>query len=155
MKYHPGGETMINVGKGRDCTELFESVHALCDHHPRSMIEKYRVDATEKYEEMFSWDPNGFYSVLTERVRRRLAGENYKATWGWWIKIGVMVSLLLYCLFKIVTQGSYMHALLYGVLMEMIGFCGMHDASHGAVSKKSYINHWIGVIWNSWTQWVR
>jgi cytochrome b involved in lipid metabolism len=40
---HPGGKEMILLGKGRDCTEMFESIHALSKVSVHKLLEKYRV----------------------------------------------------------------------------------------------------------------
>lgn len=163
---HPGGSSFILTGRGRECTELFESVHALCDSDVKKMIEVYRVKEADlisaysddkemivtEQEDYFNWEPKGFYATLKERVRQRLAGDNYKATWGYWIKVPIMMTLAFYCLYEIY-RGSYKHAFMYGCLIEMLGFCVMHDASHGAVSKKSWINEYCSIVWNSWAQW--
>lgn len=165
---HPGGRTYILTGRGRECTELFESVHALCKTDLNKFIEPYLVkdEAVKSIElpkdvprerlvhgqDYFSWDEKGFYSVLKERVRNHLKGENYKATYGYWVKVSIMLILAVLCL-KNFYKGSFIYSFLYGCLLEMLGFCVMHDASHGAVSKQSWINEMSSIIWNSWTEW--
>jgi len=64
----------------------------------------------------------------------------------------VMVLLGLFTAKKYFT-GSYFYAFFYGCMIQAIGFAMMHDASHGALSKNSWINTIPSVIWNSWAQW--
>merc|ERR1712137_278068 len=95
---HPGGAYLIELGKGRDCTELFESVHAVCGvAGPRNILKKYEVEEQPIKEDLFSWRDDGFYSVLRDRVHQRFKGRNYKATWFVLAKIVVLVSLYLAC----------------------------------------------------------
>lgn len=41
--FHPGGQTALALGRGDDCTILFESYHVAAAHH-RGALAKYRVD---------------------------------------------------------------------------------------------------------------
>jgi len=49
--------------------------------------------------------------------------------------------------------GSYFFAFFYGCMIQAVGFAMMHDASHGALSKNSWVNTVPSLIWNSWAQW--
>ncbi|KAG2449529.1 hypothetical protein HYH02_005671 [Chlamydomonas schloesseri] len=42
IKSHPGGDEAILLGRGRDCTELFEQYHVLNNKHLR-VLERFRV----------------------------------------------------------------------------------------------------------------
>lgn len=152
-KTHPGGEYILMLGKGRDCTELFESAHALAGiEKPRQILAKYEVKDEEPKKDLFMWKEDGFYSVLRDRVHKRFQDRNYKATWGVCIKIWVMLFLYLGCWTKAFLTGNWLWAAASGVLTEMIGFCLMHDSSHNALSKKSWVNY-SGLLWSAWTMW--
>jgi cytochrome b involved in lipid metabolism len=43
VKYHPAGSKAILLGRGRDCTVLFESYHTILPSD--ALLEKYRVSA--------------------------------------------------------------------------------------------------------------
>jgi cytochrome b involved in lipid metabolism len=43
VKYHPAGSRAILLGRGRDCTVLFESYHTILPSD--ALLEKYRVSA--------------------------------------------------------------------------------------------------------------
>jgi len=150
---HPGGEYILMLGKGRDCTELFESVHALSGlEKPRSILANYEVKGVPLKEDLFSWHSDGFYSVLRQRVQERFKGRNYKASWFILCKIFVLISLYLYCFTQAFLTGNYLWAIASGILTEMVGFCLMHDSSHNAVSKRPLVNY-FGLLWSSWTLW--
>jgi hypothetical protein len=148
---HPGGQDWILLGKGRDCTELFESVHALSARHPSSMLAKYEVkDHTEEVpEEIFDWSDSGFYRTLVRNVKAELfpKGKDYKASWGFYLKMAFIFPFSAYCFVQIYNS-SYpiLFALLYGLMLEIIGFSSMHDASHSAISKKPTVNRWWSML---------
>jgi len=150
---HPGGKTFILTGRGRDCTELFESVHALCDKHPKTIIHNFLVEKETEFSDFFSWEENGFYSTVKTKVKNLFEKENIKGNNFYWVKITIQLIIMTFLLYKYIFQGSLISAFLYGIIFEMIGFCMMHDASHGAVSKKSWINEYISLIWNGWALW--
>ena len=152
-KKHPGGEHILYLGKGRDCTELFESVHAIAGmDKPRQLLAKYAVPSEPKKLEMFKWEENGFYSVVRKRVEEHFVGKNYKATWGVYIKLAILLLINQYCWINAFLTGNFWWAIVSGMATEMVGFCLMHDSSHYAVSKKPYVNY-IGLLWSSWTLW--
>uniref|UniRef100_A0A7S4IGU0 Cytochrome b5 heme-binding domain-containing protein n=1 Tax=Vannella robusta TaxID=1487602 RepID=A0A7S4IGU0_9EUKA len=150
---HPGGSYILLLGKGRDCTELFESVHALSGiNGPRSMLRKYEVKDAPIKEELFAWEDDGFYGVLRKRVSDRFKGRNYKATWFVLFKILILISLYVFCWTQAFITGNYLYAIASGIFTEMVGFCLMHDSSHNAVSKRPSVNY-CGLLWSSWTLW--
>jgi len=63
---HPGGVEAIELGRGRDCTALFESYHPFTDRHWK-ILDKYRtLDTNIQKLRKVSTDP--FYEVLKERA---------------------------------------------------------------------------------------
>jgi len=150
---HPGGEYILMLGKGRDCTELFESVHALSGiDGPRSLLSKFEVKGEPEVPGVFEWKEDGFYSVLRNRVHDRFKDRNYKATWFVYMKIVLLACLYLYSWISAFTTGNWWWAISAGLVTEMIGFCVMHESSHNAVSKKPIINY-LGLLWSSWMLW--
>ena len=84
---HPAGPAMLLMGQGRDCTELFESYHALTDK-PSAMLKSFEVRHNEKpFEESpFHWETTPFFDTLKKRVRSHFAttGRSHKASrWMW------------------------------------------------------------------------
>lgn len=158
VERHPGGEDWILLGKGRDCTELFESVHALSARHPRSMLSKYEIKnhSEDIPQELFEWEEDGFYKTLISRVKTELfpKGSNYKASWGFYVKMTAIFAFSAWVFSQIYfSNHPILFATLYGMMLEVIGFSSMHDASHFAISKRPSINRWWSTIWNDWCLW--
>jgi acyl-lipid (8-3)-desaturase len=80
VKYHPAGSRAILLGRGRDCTVLFESYHTILPSD--ALLEKYRVSAPNaKLEEsrsakLFSFEEGGFYRTLKQRTREYFKTNN-------------------------------------------------------------------------------
>lgn len=67
---HPGGRDAILLGRGRDCTALFESYHPFTNQH-RLTLQKYRCDV--KPGPVTKDDsPDDFYNELCVRVAKTL-----------------------------------------------------------------------------------
>ena len=62
VNHHPGGRESIMLGRGRDCTALFESCHPFTEHS-RKILEKYGVSTEKAIQE-----EDVFYQVLCQRV---------------------------------------------------------------------------------------
>lgn len=156
-KQHPGGEYILNLGKGRDCTEIFESVHALSDKSKIEMImKKYKIkdkpSESQEESDIFLWEDDGFYSVLSKKVAKRFDGRNYKATWFIYAKLLLLFLGYFYSWKQVVFYGDFFWAAIAGVITEMIGFCLMHGSSHNAFSKKPILNY-LGLLWSPWMFW--
>jgi linoleoyl-CoA desaturase len=147
------------LGRGRDCTELFESVHSLSKMNVHKILEKYRVDTPKEGppppQEIFSWKKDGFYAVLRERAKKYFddIGSDHKANSTYWVKVTLMFflwfGLFRYSLFN----GNALAALTAGFLMNMLGFCCMHDGSHYGISKRVWVNRGLHTLWNDWNLW--
>jgi hypothetical protein len=61
---HPGGALMILLGKGTDCTGLFEQYHLL--HTPRAMLRNYDIS------------PDGLKPAVPEEPSKFLADVRFK-----------------------------------------------------------------------------
>ena len=69
---HPGGKTAINLGKGRDCSALFESYHPFTSAH-KSVLEKYKVKREGEEATKCQQRPDDdFYDTLKLRVSKAL-----------------------------------------------------------------------------------
>jgi len=167
---HPGGVEMINIGKGRDCTELFESTHALGSSLPWQLLKIYRVKQLEDEsrpkeeiavanEQLFDWSSTGFYGELTRRLKTHFQvnnNGNHNANKLYFLKIAIFFVLYAYTLFQAFYNGSFMYAVFAAVVVEMLHFCTMHDGSHGAISKNPTVNFTFGFFtsWFFWDLWI-
>jgi len=148
---------MILLGKGRDCTELFESIHALSKVNLKAILERYKIKDSQKTEETFTWKEDQFYVTLKNRVRKHfLEGDGLKtgskATWRLVLKIAIMWALLFYSWAKAMQTGSVIYSALSGTITFMLAFCVLHDGSHGALSKNPFWN-FSGLMYATWILW--
>jgi cytochrome b involved in lipid metabolism len=73
VRRHPGGTEAILLGKGRDCTALFESYHAFTQPHAKAVLEKYATQSRKPQQSSNNEnDEDQFYTVLKDRVMATL-----------------------------------------------------------------------------------
>ncbi|XP_063225470.1 cytochrome b5-related protein-like [Bacillus rossius redtenbacheri] len=73
LDQHPGGAMWLQLTKGTDITEAFESHHV--SELPEKMLGGFRVrSARTRRNSPYSFREDGFYRTLKRRVRRELAG---------------------------------------------------------------------------------
>jgi hypothetical protein len=115
VKHHPGGRETILLGKGRDCTALFESYHPFNRDKAAAVLEKYRIkedddDAllppAEVVQSMIAYDfseQDPFYDAMKERVAAVLLEhgidpiEDRVATFQRWCYYLVMFAAAVIC----------------------------------------------------------
>jgi len=163
IERHPGGETFILLGKGKNCTELFESVHCLSKINVHNILAKYKVERPEgipKEEELYTWKEDGFYRTVVKRVREKFNIDSkdkkptyFKANFTYWFKTISLITLWFACVYYALFSGSLIAAAIAGCIIEMLGFCIMHDGSHGALFKQGWKNIFLMSIWNLWMFW--
>lgn len=71
ISFHPGGKEAILLGRGRDCTALFESYHPFTKQH-ETVLQKYRINQTHT-----GVSKDAFYSILCQRVQASLNEQNF------------------------------------------------------------------------------
>ena len=157
-----GGRTHLELSRGRDVTELFESYHALVDA-PNTMMSKYLAEDQEDVPQLsFDWcgcattrrdsprpllipgarldrSKQPIYADLKRKVRAYFGEEgikrgDHKCTWAAWAR---------YMFFSFMFLVS-LHAWINGKWWSLIGmpwfyWVGpsglMHSGSHSALSK--------------------
>jgi hypothetical protein len=150
---HPGGTGAINLGRGRNCTELFESYHSLANERlVRSSLARYYVEDVRPedpdYSSQFNWDDTPFYSALKERFRayfeaegRSLAG--HRAGLRQWAHLLFFVALS-----GVALAGAMRGQALHVLLLPFAYWWGpspcMHDGGHFALSKCAVVNEMLG-----------
>ncbi|CAO1414248.1 unnamed protein product [Diamesa hyperborea] len=78
---HPGGSNWIELTKGTDVTDQFETFHL--STKASSILPKYYVrDATKPRNYKLTYDENGFYKTLKKRVVAKLKDVD-EAPMGW------------------------------------------------------------------------
>ena len=160
-QYHPGGSLILDSVKGdRDATAAFESYHAMGDiDNIKIIMEKYRIKKDSIQD--FQFNNKQFYYVLKSRVRKYFRNNNihHRANKLWLYKTLVQLFIYISCLFKaccfkqLSTSYRILLNSIAGHMFIQLGFCVMHDASHGAISKSSKTNELLSKIWNSLSMW--
>ncbi|PSN40733.1 Cytochrome b5-related protein [Blattella germanica] len=74
IKNHPGGSDWLDLTKGTDITEAFESHHITLT--PTHLLKHFHVrSATTPRNSPYTFHENGFYRTLQKRVREHLKGK--------------------------------------------------------------------------------
>jgi fatty acid desaturase len=139
---HPGGPIAIELGRGRDATELFYSYHPLSSR-AEAMLKKYEVvpalPMIDGHVPLFDWSTESkFFTELKSEVKKEL-GKNLTAPFVRWMQIVVMAVIALvsyYYFFK----GHWWALIASPLSMWIVGVNTFHDASHFALSKDWRIN---------------
>jgi fatty acid desaturase len=165
VKYHPAGSRAILLGRGRDCTVLFESYHTILPSD--ALLEKYRVSAPNaKLEEsrsakLFSFEEGGFYRTLKQRTREYFKTNNLttKATTMEIIYFVATILSIYFCTWAAFVQGSLIAAVLHGVGRAICIIQPTHATSHYAMFRSVWLNQWayrisMAVSGSSPAQWT-
>lgn len=82
MDRHPGGRTFLELTRGTDCTELFET-HHFDEARVGGVLSKFRVGSIPEEQaaasKNFTWQPDGFYITLRRRVHKYMKANNISA----------------------------------------------------------------------------
>ena len=162
---HPGGRRILELSKGnKDLTPLFESYHALSDIKTiKNMMNKYLITGVGT-NQLYTFNENDFYYTLKKKIKTYFGKEanvinKIKINYFWIFKIIILGIIFLFTYLKaFIFYGGIIincvFACLSGIVLIMLGFCVMHDASHYALfSKKPRLNELISNIWNSIAIW--
>jgi len=137
---HPGGVLPLRQTHGSDASVLFRVQHL--GSRPRAALEKYRVRGPVLHGDLvdagpdFSFEPDGFYEQLKERVRRRLkerglVGSPRKAGPLYLTKLGVNVALFAGSWLRVTFYPFSGLACLVNALSRLVLTGLGHDAIHG------------------------
>lgn len=158
-KVHPGGELFVRAFAGRDATQAFLS------YHRRSFPHSRVKDALEGIDESAVVDPNTDFLELCERVDKVLPRMKSFAPWHYYIKAsfiwGTSIALEVMMIRCIVIESCvciqllqlHMHyhqsypwweTALLGFFYALIGLNIQHDANHGALSRRAWVNRFWG-----------
>jgi fatty acid desaturase len=148
VKHHPAGSKAILLGRGRDCTVLFESYHTILPSD--ALLEKYRVSAPNaklepsRSAKLFSFEDGGFYHTLKQRTREYFKKNNLstKATTLDVLFFVVTILSIYYCTWAAFVQGSLIAAVLHGIGRALCIIQPTHATSHYAMFKSVWLNQW-------------
>eukprot|EP00051_Salpingoeca_urceolata_P019699 m.290643 g.290643 ORF g.290643 m.290643 type:complete len:658 (-) comp19469_c3_seq1:192-2165(-) len=151
LNQHPGGRLQLELGAGRDVSEVFDSYHKESTH---KFIEKFYVGELVS-NELVTFPPTSeFGRVLRERIKKHFVdrGQDPKhVPWMWarYVMIMLTMAVGLYLQFTSVRSCYMLAALgtvLSGIAAAMIGLMPLHDASHHAVTHNPTVWRWLGSL---------
>ena len=148
---HPGGVQAIELGRGRNCTTLFESYHSLADERRvRAALARHFVEEVPQgapdYDDRFDWTDTPVYDDLKARFRAHFSSastgkgrRSHRASPWQALQLGTAVVAAAAALF------GFMRADLLS--MFLLPFCYwwgpspcMHDGGHFSLSRSPAIN---------------
>lgn len=146
-KVHPGGRHMLNIFGGSDATIHYYMLHPHI-HLRSDVLEPFKLRKANIIDRRYHVNTLA-YQELKMKVKRAVPYPY--ATREWYVKaILIMVSEILLELHSIFYGFTYTKSACIGVLMAFIGLSIQHDANHGAISKKGYVN----LLWGLTQDWI-
>jgi fatty acid desaturase len=158
---HPGGRDFLMLGQGRDCTELFKSVHCVSNAKFDLILKKYEIEAFsnpehQSIEPLFDFSKSSkFWFELQSEVRNYFEskGISRKADWRFWLACVVFVLAFVQLTVWWIRWASMPIAFVCGLIFGLSGFFIMHTGSHGGLGYSSAVNYGISAAWNHFAWW--
>ena len=167
IRKHPGGSTILNLNRGRDCSELFETYHFLStksDFIDKKLKTYYVRDATsDEIISPFDWQ-NGEFLKMRAALKNRLfkfieskgiKNGKLKASPKYLSLYSIMFVIMSFCFYYTYTaEFNITKSLLACFLM---GFCGYalcldvcHSGTHYSLFESSILNEIASYIIGSY-----
>lgn len=149
---HPGGLRNILLGRGRDATEIFESVHVTGDlKRARAVLSKYRCKEMDAHapEPTFTFEEDGLYAAITSDVRSYFekTGLDPKGHPGYWWRTTLQFVLHFAAIYAWAAFGSLAGCVFSGIFAVSLGFSLFHTASHSGLSSDWRVNDFWTYVW--------
>lgn len=146
-KVHPGGSYGLNIFCGKNATIHYYMIHSTHINLRKNILEKYKLrNITCDCDYLVNSDK---FIELKKRVNTAIP-YTY-ATNEWYIKSIIIMSSIFYLEYHNIYYGFMLYkSVLLGYLMALVGLCIQHDANHGAISKKWYVN----MLWGFTQDWI-
>jgi len=159
---HPGGETAIMLGRGRDCTRLFEQYHMWGENH-RKVLERYAVrkagSTAAAPEPVPSLPKDGplvadFKALVRDYFggvdavkggSYRAVARSHKASWSHIAMVAVFFAGMAWSAWMYLTGRSFVCGIVWPLMAWIFGSNVSHDSSHQAFSHISWVNE-LGVL---------
>lgn len=149
MPRHPGG-SLLELAAGRHATVLFEAYHPGASRQRAQRVlsrQATHLGSLDPEDREYYGDP-AFFEAVQARVAAQLdaRGLHYHSrAWALGLEAVVLVLLFTAAWFFRVFEGSYLAAVIGGVLMARMGFV-MHSGNHAAFSHRSRFNAFGGAL---------
>ena len=150
MRSHPGGVDAIVLGRGRNCTELFESYHSLADtKRVRRVLATHYVEDTPPgapdYDDTFQWETTPFFDALRRRVRAHFDAVPGADPRAYRADAHQCAQLVFFVVASAIALAGFMRghaacALLLPVCYWLGPSPCMHDGAHFSLSRHGWVN---------------
>lgn len=144
---HPGGGFFIDFVCGRDATELFLSYHNRNFPH---LNYKGFVLETLSDSNLSNVHYTADYLELCDIICKILPREQQFATLSYYLKITVLLLLTICLETHMHVNNAYntVNSSVLGLLFAFIGLNVQHDANHGSISPRAWVNRVLGMTQN-------
>jgi len=146
---HPGGPLLIMLGKGTDCTILFETYHVF--NEPRKRLRTHDVTPDGLKPEVPPC-PSAFLSDVRTMVKEHFKGKpkgSHKASTGQLCRMAVLWLIEVAAIWYWIAYFSPIGGVVAGVTGYLLMVNLGHDSSHGALTRSPRINTFGQFIGNS------
>jgi fatty acid desaturase/predicted heme/steroid binding protein len=146
---HPGGG-LLTLGAGRPTTTLFEAYHPGpgLDRARKALAARGTVVGTLAPDEQTPYGDPAFFTAVRTRVDAHLRARGLDHhSGGWWLGLEAIVLLALFvgAWAWRMSAGSYVAAVLGGILIARLGFV-MHSGNHAALGRRGRGTRAVGGI---------
>ena len=143
---HPGGELFVLLSNGTDGTALFNSSHRRA--FPHDKYKDFVVAPSTVDEGSFGPAPSqkfDLYFEIAEAVKPLLKDGGF-APAHYYAKVAfILTAFIAFEAYFLVYGRTFVPSIVAGIIAAGIGLNIQHDANHGAVSRKGWINRVLGL----------
>eukprot|EP01084_Bolivina_argentea_P249439 417566_1 len=152
LKFHPGGSTILNMNRRRDCTELFETYHWLSSktNYIDSLMKKYFIRNATKDEicPLYNWNDTKYKQMkldLKQKVTHYFQKESYKANTFYTLSYLIMFILLIINLYFYV-NGYWITNIFCAIFAWNFSGDMVHSGLHYSIFSNNFYNELVGYI---------
>jgi len=121
-KHHPGGRNWLDLTRGTDCTEAFETYHVF--GVSESLLKKFWVKkATTPRRYRFTFHPDGFYKTLQRKGARILKETGVGPDWSSSVFQDLLTLSFLVCFAVLCQNPTIINAFITGLFLGMSNNC--------------------------------
>jgi len=138
---HPGGDSVKLFG-GNDVTVQYKMIHPY--HTAKHLQKMTKVGEVSNYKSHYLFDTEFEREIKREVFKIVRRGKEY-GTNGFFFRAFCYLALYFALITKINQTGfTWALAIAFGVSQSLIGLNVQHDANHGAMSRKAWVNDLFG-----------